>query len=66
MLAIIIFLCGFLGLWINFYSLVAIALFSAYYFSPGTKIRFEVFLAYTGLILSALNFIMLAIIRIGN
>jgi uncharacterized membrane protein (DUF106 family) len=63
MLAIIIFLCGFLGLWINIYSLFAVGLFALYYFGPFQKISWEKFMALLGFLFGIVNFILVIIAR---
>jgi|GEM_PF-2629376 len=61
MLAIITFLFGLLGLWINLYSLFAVGFFAAYYFLPGKKSKWELLAAFAGLILAAFNFVLVVI-----
>jgi len=58
MLAVIIFYCGFFGLWINIYSVFAVALFGIYSYLPGKKIVWEKRTAAAGFILAVLNIIL--------
>lgn len=63
MLAIIILLCGIMGLWVNIYSVFTVALFTAYYYISRKKARWEDALAIPGLILAALNIITVLVTR---
>lgn len=63
MLAIIVFLCGSLGLWIDLYSLFAVALFALYYFGPFKRTKVETVTAFTGLFLALFNFALIVVTR---
>lgn len=60
MLAIIIFLCGLLGFWVDIYSFFAVILFTVYYYAA-KKIEWEYSLTLIGFALAGLNIILYTI-----